>query len=404
MSKIFKLFLFCILMIGCSDGEENVINGNTNYKFPFEISITGESNPVSNIPFDITIRPLDSGEIENPNPDYKFKFTIMDAQVKNGETLLTNDTWLNYDELTDGKLTLIFNSNNNSSAKILTVTMKNNQGYETTQTKSFGITNQELGFEVSLVDSQLNPFSNNVVPYDQRENTLIKVENVVSTNPIIGVKFQSNAILSVNGNPITNSTVIPYGMGLFTIKYKPESYGAQPINIIAIDQQNNEVTKGLIVDLKYKVFDVSFSWGTAASVATNTTDLLSFYVVGNWNSSPFHFTKTGGRTDKYIKINLQKYDPNETFHLECLRTPSALLNYYGGSTNGNHITDPLDTNWQGHYILEEGSNFVILDANFGTQSSTIWGTGTVTFKVVSSNGDEKSKNYNINVYLNGSLN
>lgn len=403
MKNILKLFVCCMLFISCSE-DENLIGGNSDYKFPFEVVITGGSNSVSNIPFDITIHPMETGEIENPSPDYKFKFTIMDAQVKNGETLLTNDTWVNYSDLSEGKLSLTFNSNNNSSAKILTVTMKNNQGYEATQTKSFGVANLELDFEVSLVDSQLNSFSNNVVPYNQRENTLIKVENLVSTNTITGVKFQSNAILSVNGNPITNSTIIPYGTGLFTIKYKPESYGAQPINIIAIDQQNNEVTKGLIVDLKYKVFDVSFSWGTTVSAATNTSDLLSFYVVGNWNSSPFHFTSTGGRTDKYIKINLQKYDPNETFHLECIRTPNALLNYYGGSTNGNHITDPLDTNWQGHYILEEGANFVKLDANFGAQSSTIWGTGTVTFKVVSSNGDEKSKNYNINVYLNGSLN
>ncbi|WCM43551.1 hypothetical protein MG290_14600 (plasmid) [Flavobacterium sp. CBA20B-1] len=387
-----------MLLISCSD-EENLISGNSDYKFPFEIVITGESNSVSNIPFDITIHPLELGEIENPNPDYKFKFTIMDAQVKNGETLLTNGTWLNYDELTDGKLTLIFNSNNNSSAKTLTITMINSQGYETTQTKSFGITNQELDFEVSLVDSQLNPFSNNVIPYDQRENTLIKVENVVSTNPIIGVKFQSNAILSVNGNPITNSTVIPYGSGVFTIKYKDDSYGVQPINVIAMDQQNNEVTKGLIVDLKYKVFDVNFTWGTSQSVTTNTTNLIEFFVTGNWNSSPYHFTRTSGRQDKYIKVNIQKYDPSETFHVEFTQNPTGLLTYSYGIVN-----EPLDTNWQGHYILEEGSNYLKIDTNFGAQATTIWGAGTATFKVVSSNGDEKSKTYNINVYLNGSLN
>lgn len=403
MKKILKLFVCCMIFISCSENE-NLIGGNSDYKFPFEVVITGGSNSVSNIPFDITIHPMETGKIENPSPDYKFKFTIMDAQVKNGETLLTNDTWVNYSDLSEGKLSLTFNSNNNSSAKILTVTMKNNQGYEATQTKSFGVANLELDFEVSLVDSQLNSFSNNVVPYNQRENTLIKVENLVSTNTITGVKFQSNAILSVNGNPISNTTIIPYETGLFTIKYKPESYGTQPINIIAIDQQNNEVTKGLIVDLKYKVFDVNFTWGTSSSVATNTSDLLEFYVVGNWNSSPYHFTRTGGRTDKYIKINLQKYDPDETFYLECIRTPNTLLKYYGGSSNGNQNTDPLDTNWQGHYILEEGSNYVILDANFVAQSSTIWGSGTVTFKVVSSNGNEKTKNYNINVYLNGSLN
>ncbi len=398
MRKILKLFVCCMLLISCSD-EENLISGNSDYKFPFEIVITGESNSVSNIPFDITIHPLELGEIENPNPDYKFKFTIMDAQVKNGETLLTNGTWLNYDELTDGKLTLIFNSNNNSSAKTLTITMINSQGYETTQTKSFGITNQELDFEVSLVDSQLNPFSNNVIPYDQRENTLIKVENVVSTNPIIGVKFQSNAILSVNGNPITNSTVIPYGSGVFTIKYKDDSYGVQPINVIAMDQQNNEVTKGLIVDLKYKVFDVNFTWGTSQSVTTNTTNLIEFFVTGNWNSSPYHFTRTSGRQDKYIKVNIQKYDPSETFHVEFTQNPTGLLTYSYGIVN-----EPLDTNWQGHYILEEGSNYLKIDTNFGAQATTIWGAGTATFKVVSSNGDEKSKTYNINVYLNGSLN
>jgi len=282
--------------------------------------------------------------------------------------------------------------------------MRNSQGYETTQTKSFGVSNLELDFEVSLLNDQLNPFPNNVVPYDQRESTVIKVENLVSTNTITRVKFQANAILSVNGYPITNSTIIPFGTGVFSIKYKTESYDLQPINITAIDQQGNELTKGLIADLKYKVFDANFTWGTSSSVATNTSDLLEFYVVGNWNSSPFHFTRTGGRTDKYIKINLQKYDPNETLYLECTRTPNTLLKYYGGSTNGNQNTDPLDTNWQGHYILEEGTNYVILDANFGAQTSTIWGSGTVTFKVVSSNGDEKTKNYNINVYLNGSLN
>lgn len=404
MSKIFKLFLCCMLMISCANDEENIINGNSDYKFPFDIVITGESNLVNNIPLDVSIHPIISGDIENPNPDYKFKFSLMDAQVKNGGVLLTKDTWLNYEELTDGKLTLIFNSNNNSSAQTLTVTMKNSQGYETSQTKSFGVSNQELDFELSLLDNQLNPFPNNVVPYDQRETTLIKVENLVSTNTITGVKFQTNAILSVNGIPITNSTIIPYESGVFTIKYKPDSYGVQPINVIAIDQQNIELTKGLIADLKYKVFDANFTWGTSSSVATNTSDLLEFYVVGNWNSSPYHFTRTGGRTDKYIKINLQKYDPDETFYLECIRTPNTLLKYYGGSSNGNQNTDPLDTNWQDHYILEEGSNYVILDANFVAQSSTIWGSGTVTFKVVSSNGNEKTKNYNINVYLNGSLN
>ena len=403
MKKILKLFVCCVLLISCSD-EENLIGGNSDYKFPFEIVITGESNSVSNIPFDITIHPLESGEIENPNPDYKFKFSVMDAQVKNGETLLTNDTWLNYSDLSQGKLNLTFNSNNNSSAKTLTVTMKNSQGYEVTQTKSFGVANLELDFEVSLLDDQQNPLPDNVIPYVKRQNTVIKVQNLVPENTITGVKFHSNAILSVNGNPITNSTVIPYGSGVFTIKYKDDSYGVQPINVIAMDQQNNEVTKGLIVDLKYKVFDVNFTWGTSSSVATNTSDLLEFYVVGNWNSSPYHFTRTGGRTDKYIKINLQKYDPDETFYLECLRTPNPLLTYYGGSSTGNQNTDPLDTNWQGHYILEEGSNYVILDANFVAQSSTIWGSGTVTFKVVSSNGNEKTKNYNINVYLNGSLN
>ena len=123
MSKIFKLFLCCMLMISCANDEENIINGNSDYKFPFDIVITGESNLVNNIPLDVSIHPIISGDIENPNPDYKFKFSLMDAQVNNGGVLLTKDTWLNYEELTDGKLTLIFNSNNNSSAKTLTVTM-----------------------------------------------------------------------------------------------------------------------------------------------------------------------------------------------------------------------------------------------------------------------------------------
>ena len=131
MSKIFKLFLCCMLMISCANDEENIINGNSDYKFPFDIVITGESNLVNNIPLDVSIHPIISGDIENPNPDYKFKFSLMDAQVKNGGVLLTKDTWLNYEELTDGKLTLIFNSNNNSSAQTLTVTMKNSQSYET---------------------------------------------------------------------------------------------------------------------------------------------------------------------------------------------------------------------------------------------------------------------------------
>ena len=90
--------------------------------------------------------------------------------------------------------------------------------------------------------------------------------------------------------------------------------------------------------------------------------------------------------------------------MEFVQNPATLLTYGGGSTTGDPFTAPLTTNWQGHYILEEGSNYVILDANFVAQSSTIWGSGTVTFKVVSSNGNEKTKNYNINVYLNGSLN
>src|SRR5690554_2692097 len=323
----------------------------------------------------------------------------MDAQVKNGETLLTNDTWLNYSDLSQGKLNLTFNSNNNSSAKTLTVTMKNSQGYEVTQTKSFDVANLELDFEVSLLDDQQNPFTDNVIPYVKRQNTVIKVQNLVPENTITSVKFHSNAILSVNGNPITNSTVIPYGSGVFTIKYKDESYGIQPINVIAMDQQNNEVTKGLIVDLKYKVFDVNFTWGTSSSVATNTSDLLEFYVVGNWNSSPYHFTRTGGRTDKYIRVNIQKYDPSETFHIEFIPNPQELLNYNYGVTN-----EPLDTNWQGHYILEDGANYLKLDWKSGPQANVVWGTGTASFKVVSSNGDERSKSYNINVYLNGSLN
>ena len=398
MKKILKLFVCCVLLISCSD-EENLISGNSDYKFPFEIVITGESNSVSNIPFDITIHPLEVGEIENPNPDYKFKFSIMDAQVKNGETLLTNDTWLNYSDLSQGKLNLTFNSNNNSSAKTLTITMKNSQGYEVTQTKSFGVANLELDFQVSLLDDQQNPFTDNVIPYVKRQNTVIKVQNLVPENTIASVKFHSNAILSVNGNPITNSTVIPYGSGVFTIKYKDDSYGVQPINVIAMDQQNNEVTKGLIVDLKYKVFDVNFTWGTSQSVTTNTTNLIEFFVTGNWNSSPYHFTRTSGRQDKYIKVNIQKYDPAETFHVEFTQNPTGLLTYGYGI-----VSEPLDTNWQGHYILEEGANYLKIDTNFGAQATTIWGAGTATFKVVSSNGDEKSKTYNINVYLNGSLN
>lgn len=398
MKNLLKLFVCCMLLISCSD-EENLISGNSDYKFPFEIVITGESNSVSNIPFDITIHPLEVGEIENPNPDYKFKFSIMDAQVKNGETLLTNDTWLNYSDLSQGKLNLTFNSNNNSSAKILTVTMKNSQGYEVTQTKSFGVANLELDFEVSLLDDQQNVLPDNVIPYVKRQNTVIKVQNLVPENTITGVKFHSNAILSVNGNPITNSTVIPYGSGVFTIKYKDDSYGVQPINVIAMDQQNNEVTKGLIVDLKYKVFDVNFTWGTGQSVTTNTTNLIEFFVTGNWNSSPYHFTRTSGRQDKYIQVNIQKYDPAETFHVEFTQNPTGLLTYSYGI-----VSEPLETNWQGHYILEEGANYLKIDTNFGAQATTIWGAGTATFKVVSSNGDEKSKTYNINVYLNGSLN
>jgi len=398
MRNILKLFVCCMLLLSCSD-EENLIGGNSDYKFPFEIVITGESNSVSNIPFEITIHPLKSGEIENPNPDYQFKFSVMDAQVKNGETLLTQDTWLNFNELTDGKLTLTFNSNNNSSSKILSVTMKNSQGYENTQTKSFGVSNLDLDFEVSLLDNQQNPLPNNVVSYEHRENTLIKVENLVPENTISMVKFHSNAILSVNGNPITNSTEIPYGSGIFTIKYKDNSYGTQAINVIVIDEQNNELTKGLIVDLKYKVFDVSFTWGTALSLTNNTSNLLEFYVVGNWNSSPYHFTRTGGRTDKYIRVNIQKYDPSETFHIEFIPNPQELLNYNYGVTN-----EPLDTNWQGHYILEDGANYLKLDWKSGPQANVVWGTGTASFKVVSSNGDERSKSYNINVYLNGSLN
>lgn len=323
----------------------------------------------------------------------------MDAQVKNGETLLTNDTWLNYSDLSQGKLNLTFNSNNNSSAKTFTVTMRNNQGYEVTQTKSFGVANLELDFEVSLLDDQQNALPDNVIPYVKRQNTVIKVQNLVPENTITGVKFHSNAILSVNGNPITNSTVIPYGSGVFTIKYKDDSYGVQPINVIAMDQQNNEVTKGLIVDLKYKVFDVNFTWGTGQSVTTNTSNLIEFFVTGNWNSSPYHFTKTSGRQDKYIKVNIQKYDPAETFHVEFTQNPTGLLTYGYGI-----VSEPLDTNWQGHYILEEGANYLKIDTNFGAQATTIWGAGTATFKVVSSNGDEKSKTYNINVYLNGSLN
>ena len=398
MKKLLKLFVCCMLLISCSD-EENLISGNSDYKFPFEIVITGESNSVSNIPFDITIHPLEVGEIENPNPDYKFKFSIMDAQVKNGETLLTNDTWLNYSDLSQGKLNLTFNSNNNSSAKALTITMKNSQGYEVTQTKSFGVANLELDFEVSLLDDQQNALPDNVIPYVKRQNTVIKVQNLVPENTITGVKFHSNAILSVNGNPITNSTVIPYGSGVFTIKYKDDSYGVQPINVIAMDQQNNEVAKGLIIDLKYKVFDVNFTWGTGQSVTTNTTNLIEFFVTGNWNSSPYHFTRTSGRQDKYIKVNIQKYDPAETFHVEFTQNPTGLLTYGYGI-----VSEPLETNWQGHYILEEGANYLKIDTNFGAQATTIWGAGTATFKVVSSNGDEKSKTYNINVYLNGSLN
>ena len=398
MKKLLKLFVCCMLLISCSD-EENLISGNSDYKFPFEIVITGESNSVSNIPFDITIHPLEVGEIENPNPDYKFKFSIMDAQVKNGETLLTNDTWLNYSDLSQGKLNLTFNSNNNSSAKALTITMKNSQGYEVTQTKSFGVANLELDFEVSLLDDQQNALPDNVIPYVKRQNTVIKVQNLVPENTITGVKFHSNAILSVNGNPITNSTVIPYGSGVFTIKYKDDSYGVQPINVIAMDQQNNEVAKALIIDLKYKVFDVNFTWGTGQSVTTNTTNLIEFFVTGNWNSSPYHFTRTSGRQDKYIKVNIQKYDPAETFHVEFTQNPTGLLTYGYGI-----VSEPLETNWQGHYILEEGANYLKIDTNFGAQATTIWGAGTATFKVVSSNGDEKSKTYNINVYLNGSLN
>jgi len=404
MVKILKYMICCFLLVGCNNEEENIINGNSDYKFPFELVITGESNSVSAIPFNVAIHPVLTGDVPNPNPNYQYKFSTTDAIVKNGDVLLTEGSWLNYQDLNDGILTLIFSSTNSNEPRSITVTMKNSQGYEVTQTKSFGVSNLELDFSVSLLDSNNNAFTDNVVPFDYRELTVIKVENLVPQNPIQSVKFQSNAILSVNGNPITTSTVVPFGTGIFNIKYKQDSYGTQPINVVAVDNQNNEVTKGIIIDLKYKVFDANITWGTAPSVATNTSNTIDFYVIGNWNSSPYHFTRTGGRTDKYIKIHIQKYDPSETYHLEFIQNPTTLLEYGSGSTNGSPITDPLQTNWQGHYILEEGTSYVKIDANMGPQSSTIWGTGTATFKVVSSNGQDKSRTFTCNVYLNGSLN
>lgn len=404
MKKIFQLIVCCLLFLGCTNEEDNVINGNSDYKFPFELVITGESNSVSTIPFNVAIHPVLTGDVANPNPNYQYKFSTTDAIVKNGDVLLTEESWLNYQELNDGILTLMFSSTNSNEPKSITVTMKNSQGYEVTQTKSFGVSNLELDFTVNLLDENNNAFTDNVVPYDYRELTVIKIENLVPANPIQSVKFQSNAILSVNGNPITTSTVVPFGNGVFSIKYKDDSYGTQPINVIAVDQQNNEVSKGIIIDLKYKIFDVNITWGTAVSVATNTSNTIDFYVIGNWNSSPHHFTRTGARTDKYIKIHIQKYDPNETYHLEFIQNPTTLLSYGSGSSTGSPITDPLQTDWQGNYILEAGTSYVKIDANMGPQASTIWGTGTATFKVVSSSGNSKSRAFTCNVYLNGSLN
>lgn len=404
MVKILKYMICCILLMGCDNDEENIINGNSDYKFPFELMITGESNSVSTIPFDVNIQPILTGDVPNPNPGYKYKFSINEAQVRNGDVLLTPDTWLNYDDLMNGIVTITFTSTNSTTPKTITVTMKNNQGFETTQTKSFGVSNLDLDFSISIMDTNNNSFTGNVIPFEFRESTVIKVENLVPANPITSLKFQSNAILSVNGTPITTSTEIPYGNGVFSIQYKPDSYGTQPINVIASDQQNTEVTKGIIIDLKYKIFDANITWGTGVSNATSTSNLIEFYVSGNWNSSPFHFTSTGSRTDKYIKISIQKYDPAETYHLEFVQNPATLLTYGGGSTTGDPFTAPLTTNWQGHYVLDEGISYVKLDANMGPQASTIWGSGSVTFKVVSSNGDEKTRAFNCNVYLNGSLN
>src|SRR5690606_29558105 len=122
MSKILKLFLCCMLMISCSNDEENIINGNSDYKFPFEVVITGESNSVSTIPFNVAIHPILTGDVANPNPNYQYKFAATDAVVKNGDVLLTEGNWLNYEDLTDGILTLMFSSANSNNPKSITVT------------------------------------------------------------------------------------------------------------------------------------------------------------------------------------------------------------------------------------------------------------------------------------------